>query len=129
MSGYSITSGFGMRRDPFTGRRARHNGLDFSAVPGTPVIATADGKVRFVGHNGDFGLTVEISHGDGIETVYCHLKGANVKADQKVRRGEQIGSVGNSGRSTGPHLHYEVHRNGQPLNPRKHILTPTVIVD
>jgi murein DD-endopeptidase MepM/ murein hydrolase activator NlpD len=129
LTGYSVTSGFGLRRDPFTGRRARHNGLDFSAVPGTPVITTADGVVRFVGYNGDFGLTVEIAHGDGIETVYCHLKSSDVKAGQKVIRGERIGAVGSSGRSTGPHLHYEVHKNGHPLDPKKHILTPTVIVD
>jgi murein DD-endopeptidase MepM/ murein hydrolase activator NlpD len=128
-SGYSFTSGFGMRRDPFTGRRSMHNGLDLSAVPGTPVITTADGTARFVGYNGDFGLTVKIGHGDGMETVYCHLKTADVKADQKLQRGDRVGTVGSSGRSTGPHLHYEVHKNGHPLNPRKYILTPTVIVD
>jgi murein DD-endopeptidase MepM/ murein hydrolase activator NlpD len=129
LNGYSITSGFGPRRDPFTGRRAQHNGLDFRAVIGTPVMATADGTVSFVGRNGDFGLTIEMKHGGGIETVYCHLKSASVRSGQEVTRGERIGKVGNSGRSTGSHLHYEVRVDGRPVNPKKHILTPSVIVD
>ena len=128
-SGYTITSRFGLRRDPFTGRRAHHNGLDFRAVPGTPIHATADGTVTFVGYNGDFGLCVELKHRDGIETAYAHLKNAAVKPGQKVTRGEKIGAVGSSGRSTGPHLHYEVRVDGRAVNPTKYILTPSVIVD
>lgn len=129
LNGYSVSSGFGPRRDPFTGRRAQHNGIDFRAVSGTPVMATADGTVSFVGRNGDFGLTIEIKHGGGIETAFCHLKSTSVRAGQEVTRGERIGKVGNSGRSTGSHLHYEVRVDGRPVNPAKYLLTPSVIVD
>ena len=92
-------------------------------------MATADGTVSFVGRNGDFGLTIEIKHGGGIETAFCHLKSASVQPGQEVQRGERIGRVGSSGRSTGSHLHYEVRVDGHPVNPKKYILTPSVIVD
>ncbi len=128
-SGYSLSSGFGARTDPFTGRSGWHNGVDFRAAPGTPVLATADGTVSYVGHNGDFGLSVHIDHGIGIETSYCHLSSAGVRSGQTVRRGEQVGEVGSSGRSTGSHLHYEVWESGRPADPSTYILTPLVIVD
>lgn len=128
-SGYTLSSGFGPRLDPFTGRSGWHNGLDFRAAPGTAVLATADGTVSFVGFNGDFGLTVQIDHGGGIETSYCHLSSATVRPGQAVRRGAKIGGVGNSGRSTGSHLHYEVWNAGRPSDPTRYILTPQAIVD
>lgn len=128
-NGYTITSGFGRRRDPFTGQRAQHNGVDFRAVAGTPVICTADGKICFVGRNGDFGLTIKIDHGYGVETVYCHLKSACVEVGQEVERRDRIGAVGSTGRSTGTHLHYEVRVDDRPVNPKKYILSPSIIVD
>lgn len=128
-SGYTLSSGFGPRHDPFTGRSGWHNGLDFRAAPGTAVLATADGTVSFVGFNGDFGLTVQIAHGGDLETSYCHLASAAVRPGQAVKRGARIGGVGNSGRSTGPHLHYEVWKSGRPVNPSGYILTPQIIVD
>jgi murein DD-endopeptidase MepM/ murein hydrolase activator NlpD len=128
-SGYTLSSGFGHRTDPFTGRMGMHTGLDLRAAPGTPVVTTANGTVRFVGYNGDYGLTVRVDHGDGISTVYCHLSSSSVREGQKVSRGDRIGGVGVSGRSTGPHLHYEVHTREQPVDPRRFILTLTEIVD
>ncbi len=128
-SGYSLSSGFGARTDPFTGRWGQHNGTDFRAAPGTPVLSTADGVVRFVGLNGDFGLCVQIDHGDGLETSYCHLASTSVRPGQRLKRGERIGSVGNSGRSTGSHLHYEVLLHGRPVDPGRYILSLSAIVD
>lgn len=128
-SGYTVTSRFGLRRDPFTGQRAHHQGLDFQAPPGTPVRAPADGVVSFLGYNGDFGLCVELTHRDGIETAYAHLGSASVRPGQSVARGEKIGTIGTSGRSTGPHLHYEVRLDGRPVDPAKYILSPSGIVD
>lgn len=128
-SGYTLSSGFGHRTDPFTGRMGLHNGLDLRAAPGTAVVATADGEVSFVGHNGDYGLTVRIDHGDGISTVYCHLGSASVRAGEAVKRGARIGGVGMSGRTTGPHLHYEVLTHEQPVDPRRFILMLAEIVE
>jgi len=117
-----LTDGFGTRNDPITGRRAFHRGLDISARRGTPVYAPADGVVVFVGRNGGLGKTIKISHGFGYTTVYGHLQDFDVEPGSEVRRGEQIGSVGNTGRSTGSHLHYEVHLDGQAKNPLYYIL-------
>ena len=128
-SGYTLSSGFGRRVDPFTGRSGWHNGLDLRAAPGAPVLAPADGKVAFVGFNADYGLTIRIEHGFGVETVYCHLASASTRSGQDVRRGDRIGGVGSSGRSTGSHLHYEVSVEGRPINPVTYILNPSVIVD
>lgn len=128
-AGYTLSSGFGSRTDPFTGRIGRHNGLDFRAAPGTPVIAPADARVSYVGYNGDFGLTVQLDHGQGIETAYCHLSTASVRVGGKVHRGDRIGAVGASGCSTGSHLHYEVMVNGRPVDPSDYVLTPRAIVD
>lgn len=117
-----VTSHFGYRLDPFTGRRALHRGMDIVARPGAPVYAPADGVVTFGGPNGSFGNTVMIFHGYGISTLYAHLDGANVRPGQKIKRGEVIASVGNTGRSTATHLHYEVIVHGVPVDPRKYVL-------
>ncbi len=117
-----ITDGFGRRKDPFTGRLAHHQGLDVSARRGTPIRAPADGIVVFSGRNGGLGRCVRISHDFGFTTVYGHLDKISVEAGAEVHRGQEIGLLGNSGRSTGPHLHYEVHENGVAKNPLYYIL-------
>ncbi len=113
-----LSSGFGWRRDPFTGRRAFHFGVDISGQRGTPVYATANGtvkKIRYLPRS--LGKLVIINHGYGYETVYAHLSRITVRKGQSVKRGEKIGEMGNTGRSTGTHLHYEVRVNGRPVNP------------
>ncbi|WP_456324431.1 peptidoglycan DD-metalloendopeptidase family protein [Desulfonauticus submarinus] len=117
-----ISSGFGYRISPFTGQREFHKGLDISGPVGTPIIAPADGVVVFCGVNGGYGLSLLIDHGNGISTRYAHLQKAVVKKGERVKRGEIIAYMGNSGRSTGPHLHYEVRINGVPVNPLHYIL-------
>lgn len=119
--GQKISSPFGSRRDPFTGRRAMHGGIDFRAQRGTPVRATASGTVIRAGRNGGYGKLVEIDHGGGITTRYAHLSRIGVKKGQKISRGQRIGRVGSTGRSTGPHLHYEVRRAGRVLNPIRYV--------
>jgi len=126
---YTLSSGFGSRVDPFTGRQGWHNGLDIRATIGSPVVAPAGGSVSSVGYDGDFGLSIHVDHGDGVQTVYCHLATALVHPGQSLHRGETIGTVGTSGRSTGSHLHFEVWREGRAVDPRTHILTPTAIAD
>ena len=116
------TSGFGYRKSPFTGRREFHKGLDIANKIGTPVIATADGVVKYTGKKGLLGRVLVVDHGHGMVTRYAHLHKSLKKRGDKVKRGDIIAQVGNSGRSTGPHLHYEVHLNGIPVNPRKYIL-------
>jgi murein DD-endopeptidase MepM/ murein hydrolase activator NlpD len=117
-----LTDGYGSRKDPITGRRAFHRGLDISARRGTPVYAPADGVVVFAGRNGGLGKTIRISHGFGFTTVYGHLHEMKVEPGREVKRGDEIGTVGNSGRSTGSHLHYEVHEDGKAKNPLYYIL-------
>lgn len=117
-----FTSGFGSREDPLTGRNALHQGLDISASPGKPVVATADGIVVKAGRLGRLGNAVYISHGFGLTTRYGHMSKIDVRAGDRVSRGDVIGSVGNSGRSTGYHLHYEVREDGRPVNPLAYIL-------
>lgn len=117
-----VTDGFGNRRDPFTGKRAYHHGLDLSARRGTPIVAPADGVVVFAARNGGMGRMIRISHGFGFQTAYGHLDKILVEPGQDVRRGEVIGHVGSSGRSTGSHLHYEVHKDGKFVNPLYYIL-------
>lgn len=113
-----IASGFGMRIDPVYGTPKMHKGLDFTAPQGTPIYATGDGTVSFAGkENGGFGNHVKINHGYGYETLYGHMFRVKVRAGQRVKRGEIIGWVGNTGKSTGPHCHYEVHINGNEVNP------------
>ena len=117
-----ITDGYGRRKDPFTGRLAFHRGLDISARRGTPINAPADGIVVFAGRNGGLGRMVRVSHDFGFTTVYGHLDKITVEAGDEVYRGQEIGLLGNSGRSTGPHLHYEVHLEGKAQNPLYYIL-------
>ena len=118
-----ITSRYGYRKSPFTGRREFHRGLDILNDEGTPVIVSADGIVKKVAMNSLWGLNVIISHGENIETQYGHLKEVFIKAGQKVKRGGQIGSVGRTGRTTGPHLHYQIWINGTPVNPMDYIIS------
>jgi murein DD-endopeptidase MepM/ murein hydrolase activator NlpD len=112
-----LSSRYGRRIDPFTGRPAFHNGVDFSAPIGTPVHATADGVVVRASRRGRMGKMVELDHGNGVHTRYGHLNGFTVHRGQRVHRGDLIGYVGNTGRSTGPHVHYEVVQNGKTENP------------
>lgn len=118
-----VTSGFGARSAPFGGgRRQFHKGLDISNRTGTPIMATAQGTVLKAGHDGAYGLCVEINHGGGIVTKYAHMQRFVVQPGQYVKRGEIIGYIGMTGRTTGPHLHYEVILNGVPVNPMRYIL-------
>ena len=118
-----VTSGFGARSAPFGGgRRQFHKGLDISNRTGTPIMATAQGTVLKAGHDGAYGLCVEINHGGGIVTKYAHMQRFVVQPGQYVKRGEVIGYIGMTGRTTGPHLHYEVILNGVPVNPMRYIL-------
>jgi len=117
-----LGNGFGWRRDPFTGMRDFHQGLDLVAPLGTRVVSPADGIVTRVGPSGGFGNSVFISHGYGIMTRYGHLSAYNVKVGQRVKRNDPIGSVGTTGRSTGPHLHYEVLVHQRSVDPIKYIL-------
>ncbi len=113
-----IASGFGYRIDPVYKVSKFHAGLDFTAPQGTPIYATADGNVKEASFNaGGFGNHIIIGHGYGYETLYGHMYRMKAKAGTHVKRGEVIGYVGNTGKSTGPHCHYEVHRNGQPIDP------------
>ncbi|MHA6299054.1 M23 family metallopeptidase [Devosia sp. CAU 1758] len=112
------SSGYGNRKDPFTGGRAFHSGLDFAAPSGTSVLSAADGVVRFVGERSGYGKVVEIDHGNGLLTRYAHLSAYLAREGQHVQTGTPIAKVGSTGRSTGPHLHFEVHRAEQSLDPK-----------
>jgi len=116
-----VTSPFGNRTSPFSGILKFHEGIDVAAQTGTPVMAPADGVVVKAGFSTGYGNMVEISHGYGIKTVFGHNSRLNVKAGQRVKRGEVISYVGDTGSSTGPHLHYEVRMNGLPVNPVKYM--------
>jgi murein DD-endopeptidase MepM/ murein hydrolase activator NlpD len=116
--GYNSSS-FGWRVDPFSGRSAFHEGLDFTADIGTPIYAAAGGRVTVAEQTPDYGKIVKISHGSGLETRYAHASELLVNAGEVVRKGQLIARVGSTGRSTGPHLHFEVRRDGAPLDPRK----------
>ena len=117
LSEYRVTSSFGRRRDPFTNRLAMHTGLDFASRSKNPVHVTAPGTVTFVGWKGGYGKMVEIDHGFGIRTRLAHLSRIYVKRRQKLEFREKVGLVGSTGRSTAPHLHYEIMVDGQPLDP------------
>ena len=117
-----LTSTFGYRSSPFTGRREMHKGLDIATRSGTPIIAPADGLVVFAGREGGFGNMVILDHGYGITTRYGHCSSLDAKLGQKIKRGDVIARVGNTGRSTGPHVHYEVAVNGVSVNPSRYIL-------
>ena len=114
----AISSGFGYRHDPFTGGAAMHAGLDFKGPIGAPIHAAARGTVSFVGQKSGYGKVVEVGHGNGLVTRYAHMSRFNAQVGQKVAAGAVIGAIGNTGRSTGPHLHFEVRQNGRALNPR-----------
>ena len=116
-----MTSRFGVRRDPINGRNANHHGLDFAAAWASPIVSTAMGTVKFAGTRSGFGRVVEIDHGNGFVTRYAHLNRYTVKAGQKVKLHQKIGELGNSGRSTGPHIHYEIIYKGRPVNPQRFI--------
>jgi len=113
-----MASGYGFRTDPFTKVKKFHYGMDFSAPSGTPVYATGDGVVsRADSNSSGYGEHIRVDHGYGYETIYAHLSQYNVRPGQKVKRGDVIGYVGSTGRSEAPHLHYEVKKNGEHLNP------------
>ena len=114
-----ITSGFGPRRDPFVESMALHDGIDFRAGRGTEVHATAAGLVTWSGRNAGYGKMVEIEHAGGVVTRYAHLSALSVGAGERVTAGQVIGRVGSTGRSTGPHLHYEMHIDGEPIDPSR----------
>jgi murein DD-endopeptidase MepM/ murein hydrolase activator NlpD len=114
-----FTSGFGIRSDPFLGRAAMHTGLDFRAAMGDPVRATANGKVINAGNSGGYGRMVEIDHGNGLSTRYGHLSVIGVKVGDIIKIGQVIGEVGSTGRSTGPHLHYETRIDGEAVDPQR----------
>ena len=116
-----LTSSFGLRRDPFNGRRKMHEGLDIASRTGSAVVATADGIVSSVRTEAGYGKMVTIDHGYGYRTLYGHNSKFHVKVGQRVRRGDRIASVGNTGRSTGSHVHYEIRLNGVPVNPNKYL--------
>lgn len=117
-----VSSEFGLRRNPF-GRRGyeMHSGIDFRGPVGTPIYATADGTVTAAAYNGGYGRQVVINHGYGFVTSYAHMSTIQVEAGIKVKRGEVVGTLGSTGRSSGPHLHYEIHYEGKPVNPRYHL--------
>jgi murein DD-endopeptidase MepM/ murein hydrolase activator NlpD len=118
---FRYTSGYGNRRDPISGGTRLHAGTDFAAAHGTPIYSTADGVVSHAGWSSGYGRLIKIKHEFGIETRYAHLAKIRVKVGQRVSRGERIGDMGNSGRSTGTHLHYEVRIGGDPVNPMRYI--------
>lgn len=113
--------GFGYRTDPFTGKKTFHEGLDISASSGTPIKAAASGVVEFAGNKGGYGNCVIINHGNGLKTLYAHSSKLLVKEGQNVQKGDVIAKVGSTGRSTGPHLHFEVHVGGTPVDPLKYL--------
>ncbi len=124
-----LSRGFGIKTDPFTGTKQPHLGIDLAANIGTPVYATADGKISFVGRDRGLGKMIRINHLSGYTTVYAHLSQIQVKRGEHVKRGDLIAMVGNTGYSTGPHLHYEVHFQGCPKDPLNYVLSSQYLVD
>jgi murein DD-endopeptidase MepM/ murein hydrolase activator NlpD len=116
-----ISSYFGSRADPFTGYTAVHKGLDFAGPPGTKVSSVAAGLVTFAGERAGFGEMVEINHGNGLATRYCHNEKILVRQGDMVRKGQEVALMGSTGRSTGPHLHFEVLKNGTQVDPLRFI--------
>ncbi|WP_340588183.1 M23 family metallopeptidase [Erythrobacter alti] len=125
----SISSGFGYRRDPFNGSGAMHSGLDFRAPHGAPIHAAAAGRVSFVGVKSGYGNVVEISHGSGMVTRYAHMSRFNTRVGTEIAAGAVIGAIGSTGRSTGPHLHFEVRINGRAVNPRPFLETAPHVLE
>jgi len=128
VNGY-FSRGFGMKNDPFTGLMQFHQGMDLAADRGTPIYAPADGKVIGVSRESGMGKKITIDHGYGYKTVYGHLYSIKVVRGQMVKRGDVIGAVGSTGYSTGPHLHYEVHYNGKPVDPTNYVLSGMELLD
>jgi murein DD-endopeptidase MepM/ murein hydrolase activator NlpD len=124
-----ITSGFGYRSDPINGGAAMHAGLDFCGPVGSPIHAAAQGRVTFVGTKQGYGKVVEVSHGNGMMTRYAHMSAWKAKVGRTVDAGEVIGLIGNTGRSTGPHLHFEVHVHGRAVNPRPFLETAPHVLE
>jgi hypothetical protein len=124
-----VTSTFGRRRDPFTGRLAWHRGIDLRAPYGTPVLASAEGRVIRAGYYGAYGRLVEMDHGNGLRTRYAHNSRLAVKVGQWMRRGEVLAYVGSTGRASASHLHFEVHLDGEPVNPEPYILPDLIAAD
>ena len=123
-----ITSGFGYRSDPFVGQAAFHAGIDFKGPIGAPIFSAANGKVAFVGRRPGYGNSIDIDHGNGLHTRYAHMSAFRARPGQTVTAGQVIGAVGSTGRSTGPHLHFEVRLHGQPVNPRPFLeVAPNVL--
>lgn len=114
-----ITSGFGLRRDPVTGRRSMHKGLDIASSRGSDILAAGSGVVTYAGYNGSYGKTIVVSHGYGYKTVYAHNNKNLVEVGDSVEKGQLIGEVGNTGKSTGPHVHFEIHFEGKQIDPAK----------
>jgi murein DD-endopeptidase MepM/ murein hydrolase activator NlpD len=119
----SITSGFGYRHDPFNGRAAMHSGIDFKGAIGSPIFAAAEGRVTFAGRKGGYGNAVEVTHANGMLTRYAHLSRIDVRPGELVAAGATLGGLGSTGRSTGPHLHFEVRVNDRAVNPRPFLET------
>lgn len=119
-----VVSVYGNRADPFTQRRAFHAGLDFAADAGTPIVAAGGGRVSFAGYRSDYGWTVEIDHGNGLATRYAHASRLLVRPQAVVAPGDRIALVGSTGRSTGPHLHFEVLHRGETVDPRRYLDRP-----
>ncbi len=117
-----VTSGFGFRTDPFTGLTQMHEGIDISNRMGTTVVIPADGIISDIGNDWIHGKMLVVSHGFGMATSYSHLSKVTARIGQRVKRGDKVAEVGNSGRTTGPHLHYEIKLNGIPVNPARYIL-------
>ena len=118
------SSGYGYRIDPFTGKKAFHEGVDFSAEVGTPIKASAGGVVVYSDRHPEYGNMIEIDHGDDLISRYAHASKRLVKLGQVVLQGQKIAEVGNTGRSTGAHLHFEIRHKDRPLNPSKFLKTP-----
>ena len=122
-----LMGGYGQRSDPFSGEGAMHTGVDISAPQGTPVHVTADGVVALAARDGGYGRLIVVDHGNGYRTYYAHLSRIDVVEGQEIRRGETLGAVGSTGRSTGPHLHYEVRIHATPVNPYRFLQKPGLI--
>ena len=120
LSGW-LSSRYGMRIDPFSGKKAWHEGVDFAGKAGSDIVAVASGVVSWSGERYGYGKMVEVAHGDGVITRYAHNQENLVKVGDMVRRGDVVALMGNSGRSTGPHVHFEVHKNGRPVDPASYL--------
>ncbi len=116
-----ISSGFGLRADPFNGHQSQHDGVDIASNMGSPILAVGDGVVSHSGEKAGYGLLVEITHESGLTTRYAHTRSVLARVGDRVQKGQAIAQIGTSGRSTGPHLHFEVVRNGTPVNPMRYL--------